>query len=125
MRITLASDHITIADLNSANGSYINDVRITGERTAVAGDRIRLDIYSFTLLGPGMVLPQSSTPRAGAIPAPIKSENRSTTPKQWKTRPTSPGNRDEGQIHPSSKAIIGLSLLLVAALLAIVIYLLL
>lgn len=122
-RITLASDHVVVHDLNSANGSYINDVRVKGESKAVAGDRVRLDIYSFTLVGPGMTLPRSVTSRRTAPQADVDPEAKSG-PKRWKTRPTSPGNREEAQRTATNPALVALSVLLIGALVVAVAYLL-
>lgn len=125
-RITLADDHVVVRDLNSANGTYVNDTRVTGEATAVAGDRIRLDIYSFTLLGPGMAMPQSASSRlAGSRAEADGGSAASSGPKRWKTRPTSPGNREETQRNGTNPALIALSVLLIGALVVAVAYLLL
>ncbi len=123
-RITPRRDHITVTDLNSANGTYINDKRITAESRAVAGDRIRLDIYSFTLLGPGMEMPKSVTSRVAGSRSSMDVEQAAEKPKQWKTRPTSPGNREELSETSSSPFVIGVGALLVGVMLATTIYLL-
>jgi pSer/pThr/pTyr-binding forkhead associated (FHA) protein len=124
-RIALGPQAVTITDLNSANGTYINDKRVMTEGIAVAGDRIRLDIYSFTLLGPGMALPQSAAARlAKAKGDQVQAADDAQTPKQWKTRPTSPGNREELNQQNSNLAIVVLSVLLITALAAIAVYLL-
>lgn len=124
-RIKIAKDYVLVTDLNSANGTYVNDARITSEDpvVAVAGDKIRLDIYSFTLLGPGMALPQSASTRLISAKADTSQDADSGQPKRWKTRPTSPGNREELQRHASNYTIIGLSLLLIAALVGATAYL--
>ena len=124
-RITLNKDHVTLADLNSANGTYINDKRITEESVAVAGDRIRLDIYSFTLLGPGMPVPQSaSARRTGAKPDADRGPQESGAPKRWKTRPTSPGNREELHYSSTSPTLIVLSIVLIMVLIGAAAFLL-
>lgn len=124
--VTLADDHVTLTDMNSANGTYLNDTRVTSDCIARAGDRVRLDIYSFTLLGPGMQLPQSNmrpTPAEASHTA--DADDQPGLPKQWKTRPTSPGNRETDHASPSNSMLIALSLLLVVALLLLAAYLLL
>lgn len=125
VRITLGTDYITITDLNSANGTYINDKRVTGESVAVAGDRVRLDIYSFTLVGPGMKLAQSASTRLAGVKADARGSGEDEQPKRWKTRPTSPGNREEPQPATTSPAVVALSMLLLLALIGAVLYLLL
>lgn len=117
-QVTLAGDHITITDLNSANGTYLNEKRVTGETKAVAGDRIRLDIYSFTLLGPGMPVARSAPAPLATATAMAIASSADMLPKQWKIRPTSPGNRQE-QVEDAANnsALIGLSMLLLLTLL--------
>lgn len=102
-QLTINSDGIFVRDLNSANGTFINDVRIA-EGLAYSGDQLRLDVYSFRLYGPGTrpasFLPMHDEatnirrppPREPPEPADESSENG---PKRWKTRPTSPGNRSD------------------------------
>ncbi len=95
--VTVNEQSLTLADLKSANGTFVNEKSIKTPTEIRAGDRIRFDVYSFRVFGPGLkvITNQASRPRAaGPIHAkpinPIK-----TTPKNWKVRPTSPGNREE------------------------------
>lgn len=102
-QLTLNNDCILVRDLNSANGTFINDVRIT-EGVAYSGDQLRLDVYNFKLYGPG-ARPVSLLPvydeatkirrPLNELPQPI-AESSENGPKRWKTRPTSPGNRTDG-----------------------------
>jgi len=88
-----------IKDLGSVNGTYLNDKPIT-QSLAHGGDQLRLDVYSFRIVSPegdrsrtrvrqrptkhSTPEPTARAPKASALP-----------PKRWKTRPTSPGNRQE------------------------------
>lgn len=57
-------DLLRVTDLGSASGTYINDQRITSS-LARPGDRIRLDIYNFVLIGPrksGLNSPNENDP---------------------------------------------------------------
>ncbi len=87
---------LLVKDLDSVNGTYLNDQPIT---TAVAhsGDRLRLDVYSFRVVGPNQHPRKArarppewadTKPRARAIPV-------EQVARRWQTRPTSPGNRPE------------------------------
>lgn len=49
--LTIINDHLLVEDLNSANGTYINNQRIE-KSNAVPGDEITFDKISFELLGP-------------------------------------------------------------------------
>ncbi len=90
---------LTIKDMGSANGTYINDKKITSEQI-YAGDRIRLDVYSFRVFGPGINLPKSATTSIQSIPEPSEiNRHNDTAPKQWKTKPTSPGNREDINLY--------------------------
>ena len=81
-----------VRDLASANGTFINDERIS-QGIAKPGDVLRMDSYSFRVVGPytdhnlTQVRP-TVTPKAIT---PIKPS--SLPQKNWVTRPTSPGNR--------------------------------
>jgi pSer/pThr/pTyr-binding forkhead associated (FHA) protein len=84
-----------IKDLGSANGTFLNEKRIT-EAFAENGDRLRLDVYTFRLVAPD---PEAHKTRVRAsldsISKPVERKQTSSEPKRWKTRPTSPGNRIE------------------------------
>ena len=45
-------DHLVLKDLDSSNGSYVNEIRISGEQIVRPGDRLRFDVYSFRVQGP-------------------------------------------------------------------------
>lgn len=84
----LGAESISVRDLDSANGTFIDDVRLHVGEPALAtpGAVLRFDIYSFKLLGPR----RSATAAQPQDAAPL-------TPRQWRTAPTSPGNRSEPQ----------------------------
>ena len=103
--LSLQGDLLILEDCKSANGTFVNDERIS-RAEVVAGDRIRLDVYSFRIFGPGIKLPNGSSkhpkvaPTAEALPShnasaeiAARSHNNGSDVKRWKTRPTSPGNR--------------------------------
>ncbi len=105
-------DHLVLKDLQSANGSFVNEIRVEGEQVVRAGDRIRFDVYSFRVQGPASaeisnptIQPLAAT--AGSPPlAARKLANLESTlqniealkaqeyqQKEWITKPTSHGNR--------------------------------
>jgi pSer/pThr/pTyr-binding forkhead associated (FHA) protein len=101
--LTIRDDGVWVRDLNSANGTFINDVRVT-EGMVYSGDQLRLDVYSFRVFGPGVRpahAPRSEDDHEATKirrKVEIKIEPEETPaegPKRWKTRPTSPGNRTE------------------------------
>lgn len=111
--ITLGKKSLTITDLKSANGTFLNDTKIDTAEVK-AGDRLRFDVYSFRVFGPGIELSKSATLTKipTHTPPPSSAVNEGATPangtpvdaKRWKTRPTSPGNREE-PTYKSNKAL--------------------
>lgn len=90
--IKVQGNLLHVRDLASANGTYINDQRIS-QGIAKPGDTLRLDTYSFRVVGP-YTDHNLTQVRPAAAPKPIKPVKPSDLPqKNWKTRPTSPGNR--------------------------------
>lgn len=129
--IKIAGAELIIKDLNSANGTFVNDQRITTGKLK-AGDTLRLDVYSFRVVGPNEHFfnldnasehPEDifsrdtrlrSDPQAANTPKPMTAID-SQRQRKWKTRPTSPGNRDE----PSEKSVYtNVSIILASLLLA-------
>ena len=98
------SDYLTVMDLDSSNGSYINEVRIDGEQVVRPGDRLRFDVYSFRVQGP-------ASNGSAEVETPMLSNGKKVIdlhstlqsiealktqeyqPKEWVTKPTSHGNR--------------------------------
>ena len=91
---------LTLKDLGSANGTYVNNKKIT-ETEIHPGDKIRLDVYSFKVFGPGIQLSQSATAMIPAITD--TSPNKAIEDKQWKSRPTSVGNREEIDLYQKNR----------------------
>ena len=98
-------DHLVLKDLDSSNGSYVNEIRISGEQIVRPGDRLRFDVYSFREQGPatkdsGHSNPaESSGPRKQLINLESTLQNiealksQEYQQKEWITKPTSHGNR--------------------------------
>lgn len=129
--LTVSNESVQVRDLGSANGTFINDIRID-EGTLYSGDHLRLDVYSFRIYGPGR-RPLPSLP-IHEQPTKLRSVTNVSDrldvenvarPKQWKTRPTSPGNRSEASAGGGSynRAIKMLALILGGALVALAVYL--
>jgi pSer/pThr/pTyr-binding forkhead associated (FHA) protein len=48
--ILVHEDEVTIRDLNSRNGTYVNDERISGDRTLAPGDKLRIAKLEFEVV---------------------------------------------------------------------------
>lgn len=94
--VEVRGNQLLVRDLGSANGTYINNQRIT-EALANQGDEVRFDIYPFKIKGPNTDYNKTRVrPRTATVIA----ESTKTAPsenRQWLTKPTSPGNREEPQ----------------------------
>lgn len=114
VEITVEGNHLRIKDLASANGTYLNELRIDNT-TANNGDRLRIDVYSFRIVAPETEENKTRIRKPiDEIAKPIERKLASSEPKRWITRPTSPGNRIElGDQHQAK----GLWLLLAVAIL--------
>lgn len=92
---TVQGSSLRLKDLSSANGTFLNDRRIE-DTVAYSGDQVRIDVYTFRLVGPET---EENKTRIRApiesLSKPIERKQTSSEPKRWKTRPTSPGNRIE------------------------------
>ncbi len=93
--ISIEGNHLRIKDLGSANGTFLNELRIDNA-TANNGDRLRLDVYTFRIVAPDLDDTKTRMRKPlDEISKPIERKLPSSEPKRWKTRPTSPGNRIE------------------------------
>ena len=95
VELTVVGSSLRVHDLNSANGTYLNDERVEDD-LAHNGDHLRIDVYSFRIVSPDNDLKRTRirTPIPDIV-KPIERKSTPSTPKRWKTKPTSPGNRDE------------------------------
>lgn len=99
VEIAIEGNHLRIKDLGSANGTYLNELRIDNA-TANNGDRLRLDVYSFRIVAPDLDETKTRVRKPiDELARPIERKQVSNQPKRWKTRPTSPGNRIEPIYH--------------------------
>lgn len=97
--ITIEGNHLRIRDLGSANGTYLNELRVDNA-TANNGDRLRLDVYSFRIVAPDLEETKIRIRKPmDELAKPVERKQVSDQPKRWKTRPTSPGNRIEPAIQ--------------------------
>lgn len=120
--INVDGHQLRIRDLNSASGVYINEERVS-EGIAKTGDRIRLDIFRFIVIGPD----EGGNKRARRGPPPglqpVEKKTVALEPKQWKTKPTSPGNRIEPETGKRSRPPALLGALLCGLLASVLAYL--
>lgn len=120
--VNIQGNLLQVRDLASANGTFINDERVS-EGIARPGDRLRLDVYSFRVIGPG----QDKTRVRRHRPNGYNQTERkvaNTPPKRWKTRPTSPGNREEPKPSTGSRLLPWFSGVLCAIMIAAIAYML-
>jgi pSer/pThr/pTyr-binding forkhead associated (FHA) protein len=66
-------DGLTVEDLGSANGTYINDKRVQ-QGFLAPGDELRLDAVRFILVAPGMEKPAAAMEAAPARRAPMSTQ---------------------------------------------------
>lgn len=147
----LGDSTIALKDLNSANGTFVNEHAISFKEIK-AGDRLRFDVYSFRLFGPDINLPKAATHQrthqyteqhtiqhSNAQPSYHKKEahidlavtlgNGFNTSRlnaediRWKTKPTSVGNREEINLYKNNWASTALAVVIVATFIAFMIYL--
>lgn len=97
-QVTINYASLTIQDMSSANGTFVNDKKVSIEQI-YPGDRIRLDVYSFRVFGPGIQLPKSATTITRELPEEPIEPGKSNGKKKWKSKPTSPGNREELNLY--------------------------
>lgn len=119
--ITVADRQLHIRDLNSPSGVYLNEERIAAG-TLKPGDRLRLDIYSFTVIGPEDGERKRPRPNGPPVLQPVEKKTVALAPKQWKTKPTSPGNRIEPETGKRSLAPVLAGSLLCCLLLGVLLY---
>jgi pSer/pThr/pTyr-binding forkhead associated (FHA) protein len=97
-------DKLLVRDLKSVNGTFLNNHPINGESFATSGDEIRIDVFSFKVVGPGGVVEahtevrtptvhESAHKTLDTIRSMRHSEEKDYTDTQWVTKPTSVGNR--------------------------------
>ena len=120
--LLLQDNVLQIRDLGSANGTFVNDKRVQASRLC-AGDRIRLDVYSFKVFGPGISLPRAATQTLKAITEEILEDSQSEE-KLWVTRSTSPGNRSENDHYKTKWPATLIAVTLVSIFIGVVGYLL-
>lgn len=119
--VTINHSSLTLKDLSSANGTFVNDKKVQVAQL-YPGDRVRFDVYSFRVFGPGITLPKSATTTLRALPPAGGIEDKSTQQKQWKSKPTSPGNREELNLYKKHYTPIIISVLVVSGVIAAAVY---
>lgn len=120
--IVVEEQQLRVRDLNSASGVYVNEERIS-EGLAKTGDRLRLDIYSFKVIGPDDGDKKRARRSPSATLQPVARRTVALEPKRWKTKSTSPGNRIEPETGRRSHGPLLLGLLLCGLLASVLVYL--
>ncbi len=99
----IVDNQLEIHDLGSSNGTYVNDRKVKQSKVKT-GDQVRFDVLIFKVQGPPPDVDMNKTIVRNAISlddtviAANPSPSASTAEKQWKTKPTSVGNRPEEEI---------------------------
>ncbi|WP_096085428.1 FHA domain-containing protein [Agaribacterium haliotis] len=95
--LELKNDRLFLRDLDSSNGTWVNDERIL-ECELYAGDQIKIDVFSFQVIGPGAENKRIKTHSNNEA-----SFDKSITAQHeiplWQTRSTSPGNRVQEDLY--------------------------
>lgn len=102
-QLSIQGDRLQVKDLNSSNGTFVNEERIK-ESFAKPGDIIRLDVYTFSVVGPGAKEDTKSQGRVAPVSVSAAQalenikrmkleDDKDYTQTEWITRPTSVGNR--------------------------------
>lgn len=99
--ITLNNNELSIKDLGSANGTFVNNKKIDTARV-LPGDQVRLDVYSFKIFGPGINLPRAATQTFKAISPELIASHTPPEDRLWKTRASSPGNRIQENLYKNN-----------------------
>lgn len=100
--IAIGGNKLLVRDLGSSNGTFINGKKIIhGE--LYPGDQVQFDVLTFTVEGPEDLTTSERAANATMMrpiiqgkekpkpaPVPVRAEH-----KHWKTKPTSPGNRQD------------------------------
>jgi pSer/pThr/pTyr-binding forkhead associated (FHA) protein len=101
--ISIEGNHLRIKDLGSANGTFLNELRVDNA-TANNGDRLRLDVYTFRIVAPDIEDNKTRIRKPiDELNKPVERKLPSNEPKRWKTRPTSPGNRIEPDLQQQKR----------------------
>ena len=99
---------LLIRDLKSSNGTYVNDRKVT-ETVLKPGDSVRFDVLRFKVHGPSTNRAADAQATMIRQPDVIKKTKAPKAPppdKNWKTKPTAVGNRNETvQIPAAQKAV--------------------
>jgi predicted component of type VI protein secretion system len=89
--LSFANGQLSVEDLDSSNGTYVNQVRIKGRTVVRAGDRLKIGPLTFTVDYP-------MAPRVGALPDAAASP---TAPAQEApTRPAKPIRKGDDRPIP-------------------------
>lgn len=108
VQLIVTGGKVMMQDMNSTNGSYVNNKRCD-HRILDEDDDIRLGKISFQLIAPASNLPTPAdeqktivmpkvtiTPQQGNLGGSVASTNAAE--KNWVTKPTSVGNREDDSI---------------------------
>jgi len=102
--LVVSGDQLYVRDLESANGTFLNNERVT-EAAANIGDVLRMDVYSFRIEGPNSAIAATDNAKQAKAAVHVaasqslenirnlKKNDKDYSETQWITKPTSVGNR--------------------------------
>src|SRR5689334_7943122 len=73
-QVTVKGTDITVEDLGSANGTFVNGARIAAKTPLKAGDRVRFDVEEFVLLTIGPAASEATVFRPADKPQEVVAE---------------------------------------------------
>lgn len=122
----MAANNLSLKDLDSANGTFVNGERVE-EKQLKDGDEIKLDTLAFKVIAPddkNLKMDMRRTMMNPAIKLDATAGDEAGGDKNWVTKPTSIGNRENDSLdvllakHQRQKrisyAVFGLAFLLLA-----------
>jgi len=120
--IMVQGNQLRVKDLGSSNGTFINDERVT-EALANSGDILRVDVYSFRIVGPKGTTAEVKPVTKGPVNVTaaqslenirnLKKSEKDYSQTEWITKPTSVGNRTHNVPTPHKHHDVGLWFVLV------------
>lgn len=110
-KLVVIGKHVEITDLDSSNGTYVNGKKVESAKL-VSGDKVQFDVLKFVVKGPvedvSRTVIRPSVDTATMLRAVKEKQdaeaNAAAKAPQQRPKPTSVGNRDDGELHSVKKS---------------------